>query len=281
MKKSAYYELSQDSKKDINIIFSLEETSYPSHFHKKPEITYITQGNCLSVISQNEYYVEKDDILYVPEYYPHSYETSNNAKRLLFIPVPEYKTDIDNLLSNKTFPCLLSHKEYNRTKILPIMNEMLAVQLDNNIDIQSKKLLLKSYTGLFYARIYSEYGYNLVERIKQVEMITNILVYLEENYTENITLDELANKFGYNKYYFSKIFNNCVGDNLKNYVNNIRIKKFTQIYSKDTTANITNLALSLGFDSMPPFYRAFNRFYHCSPKEYFTPPPRELNELQF
>lgn len=272
MKENAYYELIQDSKQDFDIIFDLEATSYPSHFHKKPEITYLTEGCCKSVINQTEFFAEKDDILYVPEYYPHSYETTEDAHRLVVVPVPEFKTDVDNLLSNKTFPCLLDDKEYNRTKILPLLQEILSDQNNSNIKFTAKKMILKSYTGVFYGKLYDKYGNRLVDRKKQIETLTNILIYLDENYKNNISLESLSDKFGYNKFYFSKLFNACVGDNLKNHVNNIRVQNFTKIYAEDTSANIMNLALSLGFDSMPSFYRAFKRFYHCSPKEYFTPP---------
>lgn len=279
MKENAYYELYQDTRQDECIIFKLAATSYPSHFHKKPEITYMTAGSCTSVINQTEYSAEQDDILYVPDYYPHSYKTSLNAERMLLIPVSEYKADVDNLLHDKTFPCLLKDKEYNRTKILPLLNEMISVQNDRLIKTSAKKLMLKSYTGVFYGRLFDKYsGEMLVERRKQAETITNILAYLEENYKNNVTLDALADKFGYNKYYFSKLFNSCVGDNLKNYVNNIRVKKFIEIYAEDTSANILRLALSLGFDSMPSFYRAFKRFFHCSPKEYFSDQPKKNND---
>ncbi len=272
MKESAYYELLQDSRKDSRIIFALEETRYPSHFHKKTEITYMKVGTCSSIINQTQYFAEKDDILYVPEYYPHSYETSSNARRLLITPTQDLKIDVENFLNKRTFPCLLSDKEYNRTKILPILNDIIKAQNDKNIDAASKSLIIKGYINAFYGMLLARYKNCLVEQIKQAEMLTNVLIYLEENYKNDITLDELANKFGYNKYYFSKLFNTCVGDNLKNYVNNIRVKKFARIYAEDTHANITHLALTLGFDSMPSFYRAFKRFYHCSPKEYFSTP---------
>lgn len=270
MKKVSYYELNQDARQDQKIVFDLGCTAYPSHFHKKTEITYMLKGDCSSVISQTEYFAEQDEILYVPDYYPHSYSTSDNAKRIVLIPISEYITEADNLTGKKTFPCVLNDKEYNRAKILPVLEEMLAVQENDSINTVAKRMILKGYTGVFYGKIFDRYSNNLVERKKQVEMLTNILVYLEEHYKENITLDDLANKFGYNKFYFSKLFNSCVGDNLKNYVNNIRVKKFTKLYADDSSANVTTLALSLGFDSMPSFYRAFKRVYRCSPKDYFN-----------
>ncbi len=93
----------------------------------------------------------------------------------------------------------------------------------------------------------------LISRKKQIESLTAILAYLDEHYAENITLDMLAQQFRYNKFYFSKLFNSCVNDNLKNYVNGIRIKKFVETYSLDPAQNITRLALDLGLSPCPPF----------------------------
>jgi YesN/AraC family two-component response regulator len=96
-----------------------------------------------------------------------------------------------------------------------------------------------------------------------------ILSYIEENCEKKLTLDELANQFAYNRYYFSKFFNSYIGDSLTNYINNTRVRKFIKLYEISPDKSLLNLALSVGFDSMPSFYRAFNRVYHCTPKEYF------------
>ena len=271
MNDTSFYELVQDRTYD-NLISDIGPTNYPSHFHKKTEITYMKNGNCLSVINNEKYFAEKDYILFIPEYYPHSYDTSPDAERLVILPTQELKNDFTALADTKTFFCLLSDKDFNRQKILPILTDMLKVQEDGSIEKRARFLLLKGYTTTFYGRLFEQYAHLLISRKKQIESLTAILAYLDEHYAENITLDMLAQQFRYNKFYFSKLFNSCVNDNLKNYVNGIRIKKFVETYSLDPAQNITRLALDLGFESMPSFYRAFKRIYHCCPKEYFASP---------
>lgn len=102
MNDTSFYELVQDRTYD-NLISDIGPTNYPSHFHKKTEITYMKNGNCLSVINNEKYFAEKDDILFIPEYYPHSYDTSPDAERLVILPTQELKNDFTALADTKTF----------------------------------------------------------------------------------------------------------------------------------------------------------------------------------
>jgi AraC-like DNA-binding protein len=245
-------------------------TIYPSHFHKRPEITYVLQGTCHSIIHSSDYTAEKDDILFASAYYPHSYDTSLDAKRYTLLPETNLESDILQVLEDKTFPCLLDDKNFNREKLLPLFEEAHKAQSSKGFMSPSARwLLLKGYTNIIYGRLLEGYGDRLVLRNKHINELVKILSYIEENCDKKLTLDELANQFGYNRYYFSKFFNSYIGDNLTNYINNTRVRKFIKLYEISPDKSLLNLALSVGFDSMPSFYRAFNRVYHCTPKEYF------------
>lgn len=109
---------------------------------------------------------------------------------------------------------------------------------------------------------------DLISEIQRLRMEN---ACLDQHFHEDITLDNIAKHFGYNKYYFSKLFNSLFGISLNNYINNIRISKFIEKAQKEKNlqSTITNLAYDCGFNSMPPFYRTFQNIYHCSPNEYF------------
>ncbi len=270
MSYNSYYESAQDQDFS-NLISDIGATKfYPSHFHKKIEITYVKTGHSLSVINSQKITAEKDDLIFVPEYYPHSYATSDDTERYVLLPTEEYERDLHVLLHGKTFPYLLSDKEFNRREIYPILQQMYAVRKNASLSTETRTLLHKGYALTFYGKLYERYGSELVPRAEKINHLTSLLLYLDEHFTENITLDSLAQVFNYNKFYLSKLFNSCVNDNLKNYVNSLRVKKFIQLYMANPSANITETALSLGFESTPTFYRAFKRIYGSSPKEYFA-----------
>ena len=269
MANFSYYESNQDNTTH-NLITPAGPTNYPAHFHKKTEITYMIEGNCQTIINNTPYFAEKDDIVFVSAYYPHSYKTSENAKRFILCPTDRITNDFSSLVDKKIFRFLLTNKTFNKEKILPVLKTLFEIHESTSYSQNTKWLISKGYLNIFYGYLLECYHDCLIERSNQIEMLSQILNYIDEHSEEKLTLDSLSKQFGYNKYHFSKLFNSSVGQNLNNYINGIRIKKFTHEYSKKQDCNIMNLAFNLGFDSMPSFYRAFKSFYGCTPSEYFT-----------
>ena len=110
----------------------------------------------------------------------------------------------------------------------------------------------------------------MTERDQKNELVADVLGYIEQNYKENVTLPSIAQRFGYNRFYFSKLFNAAIGESLCSYVNSVRVRKFIELYKTEKNANILSAAFSVGFDSMPSFYRAFKNVYKVTPVQYFA-----------
>jgi len=95
--------------------------------------------------------------------------------------------------------------------------------------------------------------------------IVAALNYIDEHYSEPITLETLASVFGYNKYYFSRLFNSYIGENINSYINMVRINNVLALAKKQQKANLCELAYACGFDSMATFYRNYARYYEKPP----------------
>ena len=116
----------------------------------------------------------------------------------------------------------------------------------------------------------SHYPLVPVKRSDSVDLMVRVLCFLDENYADKMTLDSVSAEFGYNKYYFSRLFNKYIGESLTNYIHIVRLQHFMRKRKKNKTASIADLAMDCGFDSVPTFYRCFKKIYHKSPKEYFS-----------
>lgn len=265
--KQSYYENVQDGQTD-NIISSIGPTIYPSHFHHKVEMTYMKEGSTHSIINGKKYFADTDTILFVPEYYPHSYATSPDAKRMVLLPNNSVKSDYDKI-TDKTFPCILEDADFNRTEILPLLEELYAIRLSDT-EKNAKFLLFKAYVELVFAKLFFRYGSVMVKKDQKNEMLANVLDYIERSYDEKISLPEISKRFGYNEFHFSKLFNGATGESLTNYVNTVRVRKFVEAYSSENNNTVLSVAFSVGFESMPSFYRAFKRVYGVTPVEYFS-----------
>ena len=265
-----FYELLQDSR-NYNTVNEDGPICYPSHFHKKVELTYVKRGTVTSRVAGQEFTVREGEILFVPEYYPHSYDCSEDARRIIVLPPSLYYTDVSNVMQKRTFKRVLTNKKFNEEKILPILNAMLAAQNDNPDAPEYAFLMVKGFVNALFGQLAIGYADSIVSESKEMGLIVDILNYIDENYAEDITLDSIADKFNYNKFYFSKLFNAHLGENLNNYVNSVRVRKIAKLMANTElgTENVTSLAFKNGFNSMPSFYRTFQKVFHCTPTEYF------------
>ena len=270
MNDLSFYELSQDLKNSCTINAD-GPIWYPSHFHKKVELTYVKKGEVTSCIAGETYVAKKDEILFVPEYYPHSYSCTEDTERIVVLPPSTFYTDVANVMNNHTFSSLLSDKAFNNSVLLPILNRMLIAQNDDDGNQATNYLLIKGMVNILFGYLSIGYSKNIKSKPKEIDLIFDILEYIDEHYAEDITLQSIADNFSYNKFYFSKLFNSYLGESLNNYVNSVRVRNIAQqlFNLKVSKETITNLAHKNGFNSMPSFYRAFKKIFHCSPLDYY------------
>lgn len=267
MFEDSFYEPNQDKK--IFLVVAREgPTNYPSHYHKKIEMTYTNEGVIRSIAANVKYEAGKDDILLIMGNICHSYSTSRDADRFILIPTEEIMCDTNPMFAEKHLPVLLSDKEFNREKILPLIEEIYAIRTDRDIPVHIKNLQFKGLVDYMFGHLIMHYSHLMVPKSKEYTLVGNILNYIDENYNQDISLSSISKQFNYNPFYFSKIFNNHIPEGLNNYINMVRINKFIQKIKQHSDSTITQIATQCGFNSMPSFYRAFNKVMQCSPKDY-------------
>ena len=96
---------------------------------------------------------------------------------------------------------------------------------------------------------------------------SKMLLYVNENFRSEITLDTLASKFGYHKSYVSRYFKQCFQVGFCEYLSAVRLKN-AMILMNEQKHSITHCAMESGFNSMRTFYRVFRDEFGCSPGDY-------------
>ena len=99
------------------------------------------------------------------------------------------------------------------------------------------------------------------------KLICKILIYIDENIQNKITIEELENKFFYNKYYIMKLFKKEIGLTIVEYINSIRIYN-SILLIKNNDSNFTNIAFKNGFYSLEYFSEMFKQITKLSPKKF-------------
>ena len=96
------------------------------------------------------------------------------------------------------------------------------------------------------------------------EGIKNAIDYIEDNLTEELTIEDIAAKAYVSAFHFQRIFNVLCGYTVGEYIRNRRLSLAAQELTK-ADAKVTDVALKYGYDSPDSFARAFTRFHGISP----------------
>lgn len=91
--------------------------------------------------------------------------------------------------------------------------------------------------------------------------------YLDVNFAEKITLDDLECKFFINKYYLTKIFKESFGVTINNYILSNRITRAKQLL-RFSDMTVDRIASEVGMNDGNYFSRMFKKVEGLSPKEY-------------
>ncbi len=99
------------------------------------------------------------------------------------------------------------------------------------------------------------------------ERTVRILSYLEEHYTEKISVSDIASHVGLHPQYFSTFFKNRFGVKFIDYLTTFRINSSLPDLLR-TDHSILEVAIDHGFSNHKTYATAFRKLYGCSPTEY-------------
>lgn len=97
--------------------------------------------------------------------------------------------------------------------------------------------------------------------------IQEAIHYMEQNFQNNISIEEIAEVCGINRSYLGKIFRNSVGRSPQEFLMNYRMVKATELL-KLTTRSIVDIGNAVGYSNPLHFSRAFKNVYGVSPREW-------------
>lgn len=99
------------------------------------------------------------------------------------------------------------------------------------------------------------------------KIIGQVLKYVEENYSKEITLKEIASELFYSPNHLGCIFKEETGQTFSEYLNEHRMKRAGQLL-KDPTVKTYEVAHLVGYNNANPFIKQFKQYYGLTPREF-------------
>lgn len=92
----------------------------------------------------------------------------------------------------------------------------------------------------------------------------NVLSYITEHYSENISLADIAATINYHPSYVSTLFVTYTGVNFKNYLDSFRINKAVELL-RSTDQTVSDIAVHCGYENIRTFNYTFKRVTGTTP----------------
>ena len=99
------------------------------------------------------------------------------------------------------------------------------------------------------------------------EILRRILAYVEENLSEPLTREEIAQKVHFHPAYLSRLFRKKTGMSLSEYISQIRIERAKELLSR-SEQKVSFIMNHLGYYNLSHFTRTFKKMTGYTPQQY-------------
>lgn len=256
---------------------NMKSSDVPIHYHNDYEIIFVCDGKAEFKIGNKTYYPEKNTLIFISNVEPHESTILEYPYRRHVIM---FKSDFLNAaISDPLFTSVFNFRPSDFNHILKLDQknsiEVLKIFKMLHEEFQKKDVFwencIRKYLGILLVSLYriSEIHFPLsrVDNTANKKVITDIQKYIEENFTENISLKDVAALFHTDMYYLCHLFKNITGFTFKTYLTLRRIS-FAKDLLAYTDKNVTQVGLESGFNSVNSFIRTFKKNVGVTPYQY-------------
>ena len=256
-----------------------ESGSFMWHWHPEIEITYVRKGTMCYKVNNLVYHLKEGDIVFNNSGALHS-GTMENQEDCTYIPVTFdsrliygfFQSTInskyvDPVIQDSLLPaiCIDQSEPWHR----PFREYLLRIialdkkkpdfyELDITICLQSMwRLLLEHIT---YEPQVSRENFLEYDRIKK------ILSYIEDNYQNKITLNDIAGHIHLCESECTRLFKRHMNTTLFTFLQEYRIERSLEFLQSGEP--VSDVALNTGFSDPNYYSKVFAKIKGCSPREY-------------
>lgn len=253
---------------------------FQHHSHICFEITVVDYGSGVYTTNKNNFTMSPGDIfVFSSNEYHCITEVGNKGLKLTNLHFePRYLWgNYSDSFSEANMNLCFSHSDNFENKIPTEKASGIfcyVEQIKNELQNQKTEyqLQVKSLLNLLLIKLIREFNYSDKENsinTLQFKNIQHILNFIDEHFTEKLSLDELAEKAGMSPNYFSSFFKKTNGITLWDYINNKRINMAVQLLRENGSGkNILEIATLCGFNNTTHFNKMFKRITGMTPTKY-------------
>ncbi len=248
---------------------------FPPHWHTAIEVIMPLKNEYHLRCGDTVYTLHENDILLIcPGILHHLY--ASEGDRLFFQAEVSSVTairEIDSVLTAVSPALLITPEifpdEYDklRSLLLEIVEEYKNSSPLFEASIYARLLDFLVIVGRSRYALGGGFHAGSSKKSEYQEAFIEICNYINEHCTENLTLDSVADRCGFSKYHFTRLFKQFTNISFYKYLNLKRIAR-AQTMLINPAIPVTEVSLSCGFSSLSSFIRMFKLITGYTPSQF-------------
>lgn len=240
------------------------ELNFPAHLHNAVECLYVASGQIEIMIDNTCFSISQGEIAVVFPHMIHSYISNPNEKNQyqLFIYPVKINSQIYHLIQDKIPVNPILEREKIHSDIPKQLSEIIKLCQANQHSV-----LIESLVQLVLVRLLEQLNLENYKNDMNENIIGKAIIYITENFKNNLTLTNVAKHLNISKYHLSRSLKNVLNTGFCSYINSLRID-YAKSLLTSTNLFVSEIATESGYDSLRSFNRCFVEQVKCSPKEY-------------
>lgn len=251
---------------------------FEGHIHDNHlQLFYFIQGNVVIYCNQQPYEVTSPNIFLINNTQLHYGENHSNILHYFV-----FRIDLKLLASYGISPCNEKYLEPLKNNLVIFKNEIKNDYIfnlletiiseykekHNGYELKLVSQIFDLFCELFRSHIKVSVSHENAEILaKKTKRFSRVFDYIENNYNSTISLEKLSEIAFMSEGYFCRMFKQTTGRTPTDYINQIRIEK-SVILLNQGVCNVTEAAMSVGFDDINYFCRVFKKYMKQSPTDY-------------
>ncbi|WP_417370062.1 AraC family transcriptional regulator [Flavobacterium beibuense] len=232
------------------------ELLIPLHTHCKAQFLYVEGGIAYVKTQKNTYFLPARHYMWIPPAVEHSIHPNSEDVMMRNLYFPVEKNDLDF---------------YDEEGIYPVNDLLLNLLLFTNrwkgnlkpdnrnyVIAKALKVLLPEVSGT---------NLSLSLPIAKDSRLIKITDYITNHLSDNITFSGLANQFGLSTRTLHRIFVKDMGMSFIQFFTISRMLKAVELL-QNKEMQVSDVALAVGYNSLPTFSNTFYRILRQRPSEY-------------
>jgi AraC-like DNA-binding protein len=259
-------------KEDVPMFMLMTSVKYVTmHWHDRIEFLFVLRGQIQVFVGKEEHTLKTNDLLLINSNEVHGVESSeDNVILMLQIPISFIKKYYSNI-ENEVFHChsflYEEQKKFNVIRSLIVQLILMQRKKEAGFDIKIHSLLLDIVYQLISTFRVENQKMILRNSGKDIERLTRITNYIQQNYMHPITLNEVAENEQLSVPYLSRYFQQHMGQPFIKYLNAVRLEHAVR-YLMETDWAVIQIAIESGFSNLNTFHKMFKDTFHTTPYQY-------------